>query len=108
MTDTENKKVTETVVESNKPEGNTAKEYFAITSLIVGILSLCTSIIGCGCLLSIIGIIFGALGASSSKYKTMAIVGIVTSILGFILSICLSMFGAGLTLLPFFSYTGSY
>ncbi|MGB8213700.1 MAG: DUF4190 domain-containing protein [Anaerolineales bacterium] len=60
---------------------------FAIASLVLGILSLCTSIsFWCGGLISVVGIVLGALGVNS-KSKSMAIAGIILSALGLILTI---------------------
>ncbi len=59
----------------------------AIASLVLGILSLCGSVsLFCGGLISLIGIILGALGMNS-KSRNMAIAGIVLSALGLILAI---------------------
>jgi hypothetical protein len=60
---------------------------FAIASLVLGILSLCGSaIFWCGGLISVVGIVLGALGINS-KGKGMAIAGIILSALGLILAI---------------------
>jgi uncharacterized membrane protein len=59
----------------------------AIASLVLGILSLCGSwTFWCGGILSVIGIVLGALGLNS-KGKGMAIAGIILSVLGLILVI---------------------
>lgn len=63
------------------------KKGFAIASLVLGIVSLCSSLsFLCGGLISVIGIILGALGVNS-KSKTMAIAGIILSAVGLILTI---------------------
>jgi hypothetical protein len=63
------------------------KKGFAIASLVLGILSLCGSgIFWCGGLISVIGIVLGALGINS-RSKQMAIAGIILSALGLILAI---------------------
>jgi len=59
----------------------------AIASLVLGILSLCASgVIWCGGILSVVGIVLGALGINS-KGKGMAIAGLVLSIVGLLLAI---------------------
>ena len=63
------------------------KRGFAIASLVLGILSLCGSaIFYCGGLISVVGIVLGALGINS-KGKGMAVAGIILSALGLILAI---------------------
>jgi hypothetical protein len=63
------------------------KRGLAIASLVLGILSLCGSgFLVCGGLLSVIGIVLGALGINS-RSKNMAIAGIVLSAVGLLLTI---------------------
>jgi uncharacterized membrane protein len=72
-------------VSAPTPAGD--RKGFAIASLVLGILSLCGSpIFWCGGLISLIGIVLGALGMNS-KSKSMAIAGIILSALGLILVI---------------------
>jgi hypothetical protein len=60
---------------------------FAIASLVLGILSLCGSVsLWCGGIISVIGIVLGALGMNS-KSKSMAVAGIILSALGLLLAI---------------------
>ncbi|MGA2490734.1 MAG: DUF4190 domain-containing protein [Anaerolineales bacterium] len=69
------------------PTPTSDKKGFAIASLVLGILSLCGSaVFWCGGLISIIGIVLGALGVNS-KSKSIAIAGIILSALGLILAI---------------------
>ena len=69
---------------------------FAIASLVLGVLSLCGSaIFWCGGLISVVGIVLGALGMNS-KGKGMAIAGIVLSALGLILAIIFRVVFRGL------------
>jgi len=82
---------------------------FAIASLVLGILSLCGSwVFWCGGLMSVIGIVLGALGLNS-KGKGMAIAGIILSALGLIIAIILRVFFRGILLnhfLPQFLING--
>jgi hypothetical protein len=72
------------------------KRGFAIASLVLGILSLCGSgIFYCGGLMSVIGIVLGALGINS-KGKGMAVAGIILSALGLIIAIILRVVFRGL------------
>ncbi len=72
------------------------KRGFAIASLVLGILSLCGSwVFWCGGLMSVIGIVLGALGINS-KGKGMAIAGIILSALGLIIAIILRVVFRGL------------
>jgi hypothetical protein len=71
------------------------KRGFAIASLVLGILSLCGSgIFYCGGLISVVGIVLGALGINS-KGKGMAIAGIILSAVGLILAIILRVIFRG-------------
>lgn len=78
---------------------------FAIASLVLGILSLCGSVsLWCGGILSVVGIVLGALGLSS-KGKGMAIAGIILSALGLIVAIIFRVVFRGILLnhyLPLF------
>ena len=59
----------------------------AIASLVLGILSLCGSVsLVCGGLISVIGIVLGALGMNS-KSRNLAVAGLVLSGLGLLLTI---------------------
>jgi hypothetical protein len=72
------------------------KKGYAIASLVLGILSLCGSAaFWCGGLISVIGIVLGALGINS-KGKSMAIAGMVLSALGLILAIIFRVVFRGL------------
>ena len=76
---------------SPAPASTSNNKGFAIASLVLGILSLCGSVsFWCGGLISLIGIVLGALGINS-KSKSMAIAGIVLSALGLILTIIFRM-----------------
>jgi len=78
------------------------KRGFAIASLVLGILSLCGSgIFICGGIMSVVGIVLGALGVNS-KGKGMAIAGIILSALGLILAIILRIIFRGLLLSHYF------
>ena len=71
---------------------------FAIASLVLGILSLCGSgIFWCGGIISVVGIVLGALGMNS-KGKGMAIAGIILSALGLIIAIILRVVFRGILL----------
>jgi hypothetical protein len=70
----------------------------AIASLVVGVLNLCAWIIPiCGCPLSIIGIVLGAVSVNSSQ-RTLAIIGIVLCGLGLVATIANGFLGAGLSI----------
>lgn len=72
------------------PNGN--KKGLAIAGLVLGIVSLCSSIfIYCSGPLAIVGILLSVLGLKSSK--GLAIAGIIISILGLLLSIGLFLAG---------------
>jgi len=74
------------------------KRGFAIASLVLGILSLCGSwIFWCGGLMSVVGIVLGALGMNS-KGRGMAIAGIILSALGLIIAIILRVVFRGILL----------
>ncbi|MCX7609458.1 MAG: DUF4190 domain-containing protein [Anaerolineales bacterium] len=67
---------------------------FAIASLVLGILNLCSWFLPiCGGPLSIVGIILGILGLKSSQ-RTLAIVGIVLSGIGLLATIVNAIVGA--------------
>jgi hypothetical protein len=68
--------------------------WLAITSFILGILSLCAWVIPlCGCPVHVGGIIFGILGLKS-RYRTLAIIGIILCSLAFILTVINAAWGA--------------
>ena len=69
------------------------KKGFAIASLILGILSLCASLIWfCGGPISVAGVILGFLGLQSPSRK-LAIAGLVLSAVGFLLMIIFIVIG---------------
>ena len=71
----------------------------AIASLVIGVLNLCAWIIPlCGCPLSIIGIVLGAVSLNSSQ-RTLAIIGLVLCGLGLVATLGNAVLGAGLNLL---------
>lgn len=70
----------------------------AIASLVIGVLNLCAWIIPlCGCPLSVIGIVLGAVSVNSSQ-RTLAIVGIVLCGLGLLATLGNAVLGAGLSI----------
>jgi hypothetical protein len=76
-------------------QDNKNSDYMAIGSLVLGVLNLCSWFVPLfGCPMSIIGIILGYMGTKSSKYKTLAIIGIVLSVLAFIATLINSIAGA--------------
>ncbi|MFZ0544319.1 MAG: hypothetical protein WAM60_02705 [Candidatus Promineifilaceae bacterium] len=69
-------------------------EYFAIGSLIIGIISLCAWLFPiCGLPLAIAGAVLGFLGRDSSK-RTMALIGLALSVVAIVLSIINAALGA--------------
>ena len=80
---------------SSAPAPANNNKGFAIASLVLGILSLCGSgIFICGGLMSVVGIVLGALGINS-KGKGMAIAGIILSAVGLVLAIILRVIFRG-------------
>jgi hypothetical protein len=78
------------------PATNQKGSGLAIASLVLGILSLCGSgIIWCGGILSLVGIVLGALGINS-KGKGMAIAGMILSAVGLLLAIVIRVFARNL------------
>lgn len=68
---------------------NNNADLMAIASLVLGVLNLCAFCMPYCCLpLSILGLVLGYLGRKSTKYKTIAIIGMVLCGLGLVLSIC--------------------
>ncbi len=83
-------------VSAPAPAGD--KRGLAIASLVLGILSLCGSgFIWCGGIISVLGIVLGALGMNS-KGKGMAVAGIILSVLGLIIAIILRIVFRGILL----------
>lgn len=75
--------------------GNSNEDYVAIGSLVLGLINLCSWFIPlCGCPMSIIGIVLGIVGLKSTKYKTMAIIGLILSALGLIITLINGFAGA--------------
>jgi hypothetical protein len=85
-------------VPASAPAPVSDKRGLAIASLVLGILSLCGSgFIWCGGILSVVGIVLGALGMNS-KGKGMAVAGIILSALGLIIAIILRIVFRGILL----------
>jgi hypothetical protein len=80
---------------SSTPTTSEKGNGLSIASLVLGILSLCGSgVIWCGGILSLVGIILGALGINS-KGRGMAIAGIILSAVGLLLAIVIRIFLRG-------------
>lgn len=72
----------------------TNNDYFAIGSLVIGIISLCAWLFPlCGLPLAIGGAVLGFLGRDSSK-RTLALIGLALSIIAIVLSIINAVWGA--------------
>jgi hypothetical protein len=75
------------------PAGNSQKilgidvNQFGLITLILGIAGLLLSCIGCGGLISIVGIVAGVLGLKNSANRRMTIIGLVLSGLGVIVTL---------------------
>ena len=79
----------------------TSDDNFALISLVLGILSLCASIIPiCGILFGTIALVLGIKGNSSPQKATMAKIGIALAILGILGSILWAIFSTALSFLP--------
>jgi hypothetical protein len=68
---------------------------FGIITLILGIAGLLLSCVGCGGLISIVGIVAGVMGLKNSANRQMTIIGLVLSGLGLIVTlifVCLFVF----------------
>jgi hypothetical protein len=90
------------VYESSPPNPGERPTWLAISSLILGLFGLVAWIIPiCGCPVHVGGIIFGILGLKS-KYRTMAIIGIVLCALCFILTLINAAWGF------YLGYTGQH
>jgi hypothetical protein len=71
----------------------------AITSLVLGILSLCGAVIPiCNFLIPVAGLIFGFIGLKS-RQRTLAIIGMILSALVLIGLVILTILGVGISLL---------
>lgn len=86
-------KVKDAPTASAAPAGNNADGY-ALGSLIIGILNLCSWCLPlCGCPLSIIGIVLGVMGMKSEEKKTMATIGLILSVIGLIATLANTFLG---------------
>lgn len=75
---------------------STDKKGFAIASLVLGVINMCSWLYPlAGGLLAAAGIILGILGLKSSR-KTLALVGIALSVLGAIFTILNGLLGFGI------------
>ena len=69
------------------------KKWFAIASLVLGVINMCSWLYPlAGGLMAVVGIVLGFLGLKSSR-KTLAIIGIALSVLGGILTILNAVLG---------------
>jgi hypothetical protein len=75
--------------ETTKVEGAmTTPDYLAIGSFVLGIINLCAWFVPiCGCTLSLVGIGLGVPALKSTRFKWMAVVGIILSSIGLLVSL---------------------
>jgi hypothetical protein len=77
-----------TMAQQYAPRGSDSRNGFAITGLVLGILSILSSWYPfCGLPLPILGIVMSALGRRSFSYRTMATVGLVLSIIAIVIGV---------------------
>ena len=84
------------MTDQSSPPATLDKKWFAIASLVLGVINMCSWLYPlAGGLMAAVGIVLGFLGLKSSR-KTLAIIGIALSVLGGILTIINAIIGFGI------------